>query len=213
MLFALDEAANIAPLADLGQQLSEGGGQGLLTLVCLQDMSQARARWGPEAEGWLSLFGSKVIFPGIGDLRTLEIISALAGEEEVQNTSVSRNVLSQSDRMRSILGRLTGSPVAGRPGFAGQNLTTSVIRRPRITVDEVSKGKQGMALVLDERNQDIDIELTPCFSEPWLSIVDPRPDLARDRPGDRPLGLPGRRSDLPIEPPSPGTRAPDLGIG
>jgi type IV secretion system protein VirD4 len=221
MFFALDEAANIAPLADLGQQLSEGGGQGLLTLVCLQDMSQARARWGPEAEGWLSLFGSKVILPGIGDLRTLEIISALAGEEEVLNTSVSKNVLSQSDRMLSILGRLTGSPASGRPGFAGQNLTTSVIRRPRITVDKASKGEDGMALVFDERNQDAYIELTPWFSEPWLSIVDPQLDLARDRPGDRPLDPPGHRPNLPIEPPSPGIRGPairgpgrpDLGLG
>jgi type IV secretion system protein VirD4 len=207
MFFALDEAANIAPLADLGQQLSEGGGQGLLTLVCLQDMSQARARWGPEAEGWFSLFGSKVIFPGIGDPRTLEIISALAGEEEVLDRSVSKNVPSQSDLMRSILGRLTGSPATGRSGFTGQNVTTSVIRIPRLTVDQVSKGKEGKALVLDERNQDADIELTPWFSEPWVSIVDPQLDLARDHPGDRPLGRTGR-SDLGSDPPSPGIRGP-----
>jgi type IV secretion system protein VirD4 len=50
LLFALDEVANIAPLPDLPATVSEGGGQGVLTLACLQDLSQARARWGQRAE-------------------------------------------------------------------------------------------------------------------------------------------------------------------
>ena len=40
-LLALDEVANIAPLPDLPAIVSEGGGQGLLVLACLQDLSQA----------------------------------------------------------------------------------------------------------------------------------------------------------------------------
>src|SRR5581483_7838895 len=47
LLLALDEVANIAPLADLPALVSEGGGQGVLTLACFQDLSQARRRWGP----------------------------------------------------------------------------------------------------------------------------------------------------------------------
>ena len=46
LLFALDEVANIAPLPDLGKTLGEGGGQGLTTLACLQDLSQARRALG-----------------------------------------------------------------------------------------------------------------------------------------------------------------------
>jgi type IV secretory pathway TraG/TraD family ATPase VirD4 len=42
----LDEVANIAPLGDLPDMLSEGGGQGLQIVACLQDVAQARARWG-----------------------------------------------------------------------------------------------------------------------------------------------------------------------
>ena len=42
-LLALDEVANIAPIPDLPAMVSEGGGQGLLVLACLQDLSQARA--------------------------------------------------------------------------------------------------------------------------------------------------------------------------
>ena len=42
-LLALDEVANIAPIPDLPAMVSEGAGQGLLVLACLQDLSQARA--------------------------------------------------------------------------------------------------------------------------------------------------------------------------
>ena len=42
----LDEVANVAPLPDLPAMVSEGGGQGLLILACLQDLSQARAPLG-----------------------------------------------------------------------------------------------------------------------------------------------------------------------
>lgn len=38
MLFALDEAATIAPLPSLPQVAAEGGGQGVVALVCLQDL-------------------------------------------------------------------------------------------------------------------------------------------------------------------------------
>ncbi|MGH8987402.1 MAG: type IV secretory system conjugative DNA transfer family protein, partial [Acidimicrobiales bacterium] len=39
VLFALDEVANIAPLPDLPSMVTEGPGQGLLALACLQDLS------------------------------------------------------------------------------------------------------------------------------------------------------------------------------
>ena len=79
----LDELANIAPLHDLPTLIAEGGSQGVVTLACLQDLAQARARWDREADGFLSLFGTKLVFPGIGDTRTLEAVSLLAGEHEV----------------------------------------------------------------------------------------------------------------------------------
>ena len=82
-LLALDEVANIAPVPDLPAMVSEGAGQGLLVLACLQDLSQARARWGQAADGFLSLFGTTVVFPGIADTATLRDLSALAGDREV----------------------------------------------------------------------------------------------------------------------------------
>ena len=82
-LLALDEVANIAPIPDLPAMVSEGAGQGLLVLACLQDLSQARVRWGQAADGFLSLFGTTVVLRGIADTATLRDISALAGDREV----------------------------------------------------------------------------------------------------------------------------------
>ena len=73
-LLALDEVANIAPIPDLPSMVSEGGGQGLLVLACLQDLSQARVRWGAAADGFLSLFGTTVVLRGIADTSTLRDI-------------------------------------------------------------------------------------------------------------------------------------------
>jgi len=91
-LLALDEVANIAPIPDLPAMVSEGAGQGLLVLACLQDLSQARVRWGAAADGFLSLFGTTVVLRGIADTATLRDISALAGDREVAATTVSRSV-------------------------------------------------------------------------------------------------------------------------
>ena len=45
---------------DLPTMVSEGAGQGLLVLACLQDLSQARVRWrGSAADGFLSLSGPR----------------------------------------------------------------------------------------------------------------------------------------------------------
>lgn len=194
MLFALDEAANIAPLADLPQQLSEGGGQGLLTLVCLQDMSQARARWGPEADGWFSLFGSKLILPGIMDVRTLEMISKLAGDREISRTSHSVPVSEPGDVARSVIFRLAGDRGSVGPPRSGPSLTTSTTHEPWLPVAAISKGKEGHALLLDERAGFYGVKLTPWYREPFLSVVEPEIGLSREPP---PSGLP----------------RPDLGIG
>lgn len=58
VIFALDEVANIAPLPDLPAIVAEGASQGLVTLACLQDLHQARTRWGPAANGFLTLFAA-----------------------------------------------------------------------------------------------------------------------------------------------------------
>ena len=103
VVLALDEVANIAPIPDFPSMISEGGGQGLVTLACLQDLSQARSRWPDHADGFPSLFGTTVVLPGIGDVRTLEALSTLAGDEEIPTRTVSA-------------GRTSTGPPVRRPG-------------------------------------------------------------------------------------------------
>jgi type IV secretory pathway TraG/TraD family ATPase VirD4 len=170
VVLALDEVANIAPIPDLPSMVSEGGGQGLLTLACLQDLSQARTRWGTAADGFFSLFGTTVVLPGIGDVRTLEALSALAGEEEVRTRSVSAPVRSPGG-VGAMVSRLVLGPRAQR-AEQGPTVTTSTVMRRRLPVDVVARGETGMALVVDERNRMGWVGLTPWFAtEPWRSAA------------------------------------------
>ena len=131
VVFVLDEVAGIAPLPSLPGLAAEGAGQGLLTMACIQDLSQARSRWGALADGFFSIFSLKIIFPGIGDIRTLEMVSALAGDMLVPMTTVTRP---------HILTALSGKGAA----------TTSYSQtwRRRLSVDEAARGVPGFALMV-----------------------------------------------------------------
>ncbi|MGO8859775.1 MAG: type IV secretory system conjugative DNA transfer family protein [Acidimicrobiales bacterium] len=156
-LLALDEVANIAPIPDLPAMLSEGAGQGLLVLACLQDLSQARARWATAADGFLTLFGTTVVFPGIADVTTLRDLSALAGEHEVATTTVG-HALAERGRIRA-------------------SSSISTVRVPRLPVDAISRGARGCALVVSPERTFGSVLLTPAHAwDPWRRLT------ARDRP-------------------------------
>jgi type IV secretion system protein VirD4 len=151
-LLALDEVANIAPIPDLPAMVSEGAGQGLLVLACLQDLSQARQRWGTAADGFLSLFGTTVVLRGIADTATLRDVSALAGDRDVVSTTVSRSV----DRW----GRIRPSTSVG---------TTKETRLP---VHAVAHGAPGRALVLGPHKEVAEVTLTPSHERsPWRELT------------------------------------------
>jgi type IV secretion system protein VirD4 len=66
MLWALDEIANTAPIHDLPALISQAGSQHLQVMIGLQDLSQARTRWGEhQTDALLSLFQTKLILTGI----------------------------------------------------------------------------------------------------------------------------------------------------
>lgn len=154
VLLALDEAANIAPVPDLPSLVSEGAGQGLLTLASLQDLSQARRRWGPEADAFPSLFGTTVVLGGIADMPTLEALSALAGEEEVPTRTVGTS--------------------RGADGRLHPSVSVSTIRRRRLPVDAVARGVPGAAMAVDSRNQVGWVGLTPAHAtSPWRELAGP----------------------------------------
>jgi type IV secretion system protein VirD4 len=156
----LDELANIAPLPDLPAMVSEGGSQGLLTLACLQDLSQARERWGPAAEGFLSLFGTKLVLPGIGDLATLDLVSRLGGEIDIPAPSVSRPPW----------------------GWGAGRITWSPHRQRRLPVEAVAQQPLGSALVLSGAHPPERVTLPPWWAVSALRSA-PAPTVAvvRDR--------------------------------
>jgi type IV secretion system protein VirD4 len=165
-LLALDEVANIAPIPDLPAMVSEGAGQGLLVLACLQDLSQARVRWGQAADGFLSLFGTTVVLRGIADRATLRDISALAGDRQEAATTISRSV----DRW----GRLRPSTSVGST------------YRPRLPVDAVAHGSAGRALVLGPDKEVHHVTLTPAHRcAPWRALLPPVRRLDPPAPFDR----------------------------
>jgi type IV secretion system protein VirD4 len=155
LVLALDEVTNIAPIPDLPAMVSEGGGQGLATLACIQDLSQARQRWGPAADGFLSLFGAKVFLPGIADLATLELVSRLGGEIDIPTRSVSRP--SRWSRSRR-------SPTT----------TWSTHRQRRLPVDAVNQLPAGTALLLEGRAPPTRVALTPWWTTaPFAPVPEP----------------------------------------
>ena len=125
-LLALDEVANIAPIPDLPAMVSEGAGQGLLVLARLQDLSQARVRWGQAADGFLSLFGTTVVLRGIAYTSTLRDISALTGDQDVAATTVSHSV----DRWDACGCRSRSAPATG-PAARRRRGAGSTRSRPR----------------------------------------------------------------------------------
>ena len=97
------------------------------------------ARWGPAADGFLSLFGTTVVLRGIADTTTLRDISALAGDRAVPATTVSRSVdrwgrvrpsTSRRDARANPASRSTPSPTA-RPDAPSSSAPTRRSRRSR----------------------------------------------------------------------------------
>jgi type IV secretion system protein VirD4 len=173
LLWALDEVANIAPLSSLPALVSEGGGQGLQVLVCLQDLSQARARWGAAADGFLSLFGTKVVFAGIGDLQTLHALSAFVGTWDRPYTSVSTS----SSRHR----RWRSPVLVGGSHTHSVAQTISYQRETILSEGDIANLPPGHALMLQTRRWQL-LRTEPYFSSPcWQNVLShaPRQILGR----------------------------------
>ena len=169
LTLVLDEVANIAPLPDLPAMVSEGGSQGLLTLACLQDLSQARVRWGAAADGFVTLFGAKVVLPGIGDAATLELVSRLGGEVDVPGRTVSRAPWWTS-------------------GGGAETVTWAPHRQRRLPVEAVAQQRPGTALLLAGARPPESVSVPPWWALPVFQAARARDSgrVARPREG---LGL------------------------
>jgi type IV secretory pathway TraG/TraD family ATPase VirD4 len=144
MLWALDEMVNIAPLPNLPGIVADAGSQGLLLLACLQDLSQARHRWGPQADGFLTLFSTTLLLPGVADTPTLHAVSTLAGKVDRPHHSTTRTSLLSAQR------------------------TVTTRQEPLLPESVIAHGKPGHALHL-RTTQPSWLRLTPWHSTPGMA--------------------------------------------
>lgn len=151
LLFALDEAANIAPIPGLPAMVSEGGGQGVTVLAVFQDLSQVRRRWKAAGDGFLSLFATKLIFGGIGDQQTLQALSTITGDWDRPTQTTSRN--QQFMQLAS----------------TSTSWTTS--RQPLLTPSEIANIPKGHELAIQPSGWEL-LELTPHYkTSPWAKLT------------------------------------------
>lgn len=143
LLWALDEVANIAPLKTLPAVVSEGGGQGLQILACFQDLSQARARWGSAADGFLSLFGTKLIFAGVGDPETLRALSTMIGTWDRPHMSVTESWGGSATRNDALTATTTRS--------RGGSVSISSQREAFLSEGDIANIPYGKALAMQTR--------------------------------------------------------------
>ena len=122
--FVLDEAANTAPIP-LPNVASEAGGQGLHLVVAFQDLSQARARWGQAADGFLTLFPEKLILSGMNDRSTADMLSKMSGDYDRMTVGVSQPGRSTNTSLS--IGRPHFSTNRGQPGYSYQTTRTPVL--------------------------------------------------------------------------------------
>jgi len=102
LLVVLDEAANIAPLADLDGLAATAAGQGIQLVSIWQDMAQVAARYGKRAATVVNNHRAKVILSGISDPTTLDHVSALLGEGEATQASTTTDADGRSSVTRAV---------------------------------------------------------------------------------------------------------------
>ena len=82
LLLALDEAANFARIPRLAGYASSGPGQGIQLLLGYHDLAQIESGYGPEAARTIwNNCRARLLLPGQGDIKTLELFSRAIGDE------------------------------------------------------------------------------------------------------------------------------------
>ena len=80
LLMALDEIANIAPIA-IPNFMADSGGRGIQLAIVSHGLGQLRERWGEHGAQIISdTAGCKVFLPGITDTALLKAASELCGQ-------------------------------------------------------------------------------------------------------------------------------------
>ena len=168
LLVVLDEAANIAPLADLDVLAATCAGHGVQLVTVWQDLAQVHARYGETAATVINNHRAKFFLSGIADPTTLEQASRLIGDEHRPVPSVTR-------------------------GAQGEHsTTTSEVTRPLLAPDALRRLTPGGGVLVYGSFPPARLDLRPWWSDPVLAprgapaVAAAPPTLSRsawERPG------------------------------
>ena len=167
LLVVLDEAANIAPVAELDGLAATCAGSGIQLLTVWQDMAQITARYGARAPTVLNNHRARLFLSGIADPSTLEYASGLVGEEEVSLRSLTRD------------------------GRGGRSTTTSTHRRRLLPPEALRQLPQGTGVLIYGERPPIRLRLVPWAHDPVLADrgrVSPVDSREGAGPGPAPAG-------------------------
>lgn len=105
LLVVLDEAANVAPLSELDALAATAASHGIQLVTVWQDMAQVAARYGARAATVVNNHRAKVVLSGISDPATLDHVSVLVGDEEVDQASTTTDADGRRSTTRSVSSR------------------------------------------------------------------------------------------------------------
>jgi type IV secretory pathway TraG/TraD family ATPase VirD4 len=149
LLLALDEVANIAPIRSLPRLLSEGIQQGIVPVLGLQDMSQARARWGEhETATMWSTPALRLVLAGVADPYTGQLVSDACGEQLVWRPQISENTSTSHQVERN-----------GKTYTGGDSHSYSQQRERAVQPADLRAMPAGRALALPQGREPIGIDL------------------------------------------------------
>ncbi len=166
LLLALDEAGNVAALAELPELATTGRGQGIQLLSVWHDLAQLHHRYTDRAATVLNNHRAKLFLSGLADLGALELGSKLVGEQAVVELQPS-------------------SDSEGR-----SSVSQSTTWRPLLPVEELRRLKPGHGIVLYGHLRPTHVRLRPHFrraEQRRSAHFERRQQAARDRQRHREL--------------------------
>jgi len=144
LLVVLDEAAAIAPLAELDVLAATCSSHGITLLTCFQDLAQIRARYGERASTVVNNHRTRALLSGLADPGASELLGTLTGSARTASAkkrgrdrpeASERRTLIEAHELRQmppytavvVSGRLRPARVALRPWWRQKRLRDRVL--------------------------------------------------------------------------------------
>jgi type IV secretion system protein VirD4 len=90
LLLLLDEAAHLAPLAELSEIAATVAGEGVQLISIFHDLAQLRAIYGKGADSIVNNHVARLVGAGTGDPELIDLVRRLSGSAEVPQRSETR---------------------------------------------------------------------------------------------------------------------------